>query len=136
MSYSEQPKRYYHRDGLLPTTNVIFVFGSNLAGRHGKGAALIAKEQFGAVQGQGQGLQGKSYAIPTKGPTLHILSLPTISRWASDFCEFTYDRPDLRFFVTSVGCGLAGYTPDQIAPMFKRAINCSFPDTWKPWLEN
>lgn len=136
MSYDEKPRRHFHRDGTLPVTDAVWVFGSNLAGRHGKGAALIARQLFGAIYGQGEGLMGQCYAIPTKGYQLQVLSLPTIARWAKSFCEFTYDRPDLRFFVSGVGCGLSGYHPREIAPLFKTAINCSFPDTWRPWLED
>jgi hypothetical protein len=107
----------------------IFVFGSNLAGRHGKGAALHARQHHGAIYGQGIGLQGSSYAIPTKDARLRTLPLDQISTYVEDFKIFAASRPDLIFQVTPIGCGLAGYTPAQIAPMFRGApANCLLPD--------
>lgn len=106
----------------------IFVFGSNLGGRHGKGAALYALHHHGAVYGQGIGLQGSSYAIPTKDAGLHPLPLDEIKAHVEKFLAFAKASPMMRFQVTAVGCGLAGYTPDQIAPMFKGApSNCDLP---------
>jgi hypothetical protein len=97
----------------------IFVFGSNEAGRHGKGAALYAYRNHGAIYGQGSGLQGDSYAIPTKDKKLITLSLENIQRHIHVFMTFSSLYPDWDFIVTNIGCGLAGYTPEQIAPMFK-----------------
>jgi general stress protein YciG len=100
----------------------VFVFGSNLAGRHGKGAALWAKRHRGAIQGQGVGLQGDSWAIPTKDRQLRPLPLSEIAGYVAAFlaqAEVLY--PDRTFEVTPIGCGLAGYTPDQIGPMFRDA---------------
>lgn len=106
----------------------IFVFGSNLAGRHGKGAALFARQHHGAVYGQGEGLQGGSYAIPTKGLRIETLPLAEIKSHVERFLSFARDRQDLSFQVTAIGCGLAGYTPAQIAPMFEDApANCRLP---------
>lgn len=99
----------------------IFVFGSNLAGRHGKGAALTAVKKYGANYGQGEGLQGRSYGIPTKDRNLKSLPLETIKIHVDTFVSFANDHPLLTFEVTKIGCGLAGYSPDQIGPMFK---NC------------
>lgn len=96
----------------------IFVFGSNLAGRHGRGAALFARQHHGAIYGQGHGLQGSSYAIPTKGYHLETLSVSTIADYVVAFLEFALARPDLTFLVTPIGCGLAGYDPKDIAWMF------------------
>ena len=96
----------------------IFVFGSNLAGRHGKGAALAARTEHGAVYGQGVGLQGNAYAIPTKDERLRTLPLPVISMYVEDFRLFAIEHPELTFEVTRIGCGLAGYTDAQIGPMF------------------
>ena len=96
----------------------VFVFGSNLAGRHGKGAALCARQQHGAIYGKGIGRQGNSYAIPTKGQNLEVLPLRVIRRHVYDFCEYAFHHPEDIFNVTAIGCGLAGYVPDQIAPMF------------------
>jgi hypothetical protein len=99
----------------------IFVFGSNLAGRHGKGAALWARRQHGAINGRGEGLQGHSYAIPTKDAELKTLPLEMIVGHVDRFLDFARMRPDLRFTLTPIGCGLAGYKPEQIAPMFAAA---------------
>lgn len=99
----------------------VFVFGSNLAGRHGKGAALWARQHRGAVYGQGEGLQGNSYAIPTKDGSLKTRSLSAIDTSVRRFIAFARDRPDLTFQLTPIGCGLAGYKPERIAPMFDLA---------------
>ena len=99
----------------------IFVFGSNLAGRHGKGAALEAKRKYGAIYGQGVGLQGRSYAIPTKDVKLAPLSLGEIKTHVEQFLQFAKDNPQHNFWVTPIGCGLAGYKPLDIAWMFRGA---------------
>lgn len=99
----------------------IFVFGSNLAGRHGKGAALAANREHGAVYGVGVGRTGGAYAIPTKGRNLEVLPLDMIGDYVADFLEYARANPDLQFQLTAIGCGLAGYDPRQIAPMFKDA---------------
>lgn len=142
LKYAEHLKKkinmeyQYHKDGTLPkTSDYIFVYGSNIAGRHGKGAALIAKEKFGAEYGVGIGLKGRSYAIPTKDKYLNTLPIPEISKYIEQFKEFTYSRPDLKFWVTSVGCGLAGYKAYDIAPLFRKSnFNCNFPSHWKQYL--
>lgn len=104
----------------------IFVFGSNLAGRHGKGAALCALNEHGAVYGQGKGRQGNSYAIPTKNWQIRTISLDTIETYVEIFKEYVelhqHDSLRLVYNVTPIGCGLAGYKPEQIAPMFKWAL--------------
>lgn len=110
----------------------VFVFGSNLAGRHGAGAALWARQHRGAIYGQGIGLQGNSYAIPTKNEYLQTLSLPSIQSHVKEFIRFAGSRPDLTFELTPVGCGLAGYKPAQIAPMFAEAPgNVQLPPEFK-----
>ena len=110
----------------------VFVFGSNRAGRHGKGAALTAKLYHGAIYGQGVGRQGNSYAIPTKDENLKTLSLHSIEIEVSNFKEYAKQHPEESFFVTRIGCGLAGYTDKVIAPMFKNAPpNCELPPTWR-----
>ena len=111
----------------------IFVFGSNTSGRHGKGAALEAL-RFGAIKGKGIGLMGQSYAIPTKDAKLQPLTLELIESYVEDFVIFTHRHPQLRFYVTPVGCGLAGYNAGQIAPMFQNADNCWFHRSWKPFM--
>lgn len=110
---------------------MIFVFGSNLNGWHGKGAALYAKQHFGAIQGQGTGHQGNSYAIPTKGYKMEVLCLDRIADEISVFITFTKDNKDLDFLITPVGCGLAGYKRKEIWPLFKGVgENCFFSYTW------
>ncbi len=109
----------------------VFVFGSNLAGRHGKGAALYARQHHGAVYGQGEGLQGDSYAIPTKGHRLETLSLDAIRQHVETFLTFARQFNAI-FVVTRIGCGLAGYTDAQISPMFVDAPdNCQLPEGWR-----
>ena len=127
----------YHKDGTLPTNGEIFVFGSNLAGIHGAGAAKVALEKFGAQWGQGQGFQGLSYAIATKDKDLNPRDLATIAYAIKIFNIGTQisSHVNTRWFVTRVGCGLAGFKDEQIAPLFKDAINCSFAESWRPYLE-
>lgn len=92
----------------------VFVFGSNLAARHGKGAALHAKLQYGAVTGEGVGPTGRAYAIPTKDHHLNTLRLDQIEPHVWDFVMYVNAHPDVTFLVTRVGCGLAGYTDEQM----------------------
>lgn len=106
----------------------VFVFGSNLAGRHGKGAALWARQHCGAVYGQGEGYQGNSYAIPTKDERIQTLPLFRIHNYVDRFKRFAHEHPELSFQLTPIGCGLAGYAPQQIAPMFDNApVNVILP---------
>lgn len=106
----------------LPPNN-IFVFGSNLSGRHGKGAAKTALT-WGAKYGQAKGLQGRTYGIPTKDHrVLRVLNINEIKPFVDEFIEFAKQHPDLNFLVTEIGCGLAGYKPKDIAPLFKESIN-------------
>lgn len=98
--------------------NEIFVFGSNLAGMHGGGAALAAVRFFGAVIGQGVGLQGQSYAIPTMQG-----GVETIRPYVDDFIAFAQAHPEYKFLVTRIGCGIAGFTVEEIAPLFAGAID-------------
>ncbi|WP_111719685.1 hypothetical protein [Homoserinimonas sp. OAct 916] len=101
----------------------VFVFGSNASGQHGAGAARTAYERFGAVWGEGHGLHGQSYAIDT------MSGFETIRDEVLTFLEFAVKHPDLRFLVTKIGCGIAGFTPDQIAPLFAHApSNVVLPD--------
>lgn len=136
----------FHKDGTLPTNGEIFVFGSNLGGIHGSGAARVAREKFGAKYLLGVGPCGGSYAIPTKNEDVtSTLPLHTIKLYVEQFIEYArrtviadMDQPPVylsQFWVTAIGCGLAGYRHEQIAPMFKDASdNCSFPDNWGPYL--
>lgn len=110
---------------------MIFVFGSNLKGRHGKGAALTARQVYGAEYGKGSGRQGMSYAIPTKDREMKPIILPIIKEWVNLFLEYAEDHPELSFQVTKIGCGLAGYKEEQIKPMFEDApANCILPEGW------
>lgn len=106
----------------------IFVFGSNLAGQHMGGAARAAYDKFGAIWGQGVGLQGQCYAIPTMQG-----GVDTIKPYVDDFIEFAKTHPEMRFLVTRIGCGIAGFNDRQIAPLFDQAVNVSnifLPDTF------
>lgn len=96
----------------------IFVFGSNIEGLHGGGAALLAYERFGAIWGQGTGLQGKSYGIPT----MHG-GIDAIAPYVDEFIAFARDHKELKFLVTEIGCGIAGFTIEEMAPLFKGAMD-------------
>lgn len=96
----------------------IFVFGSNLAGHHAGGAARVAKRLFGAIEGQGVGLQGQSYAIPTMQG-----GVETIRPYVDDFIKFAYECDQNTFYVTRIGCGIAGFTDEEIAPLFDKALD-------------
>jgi len=109
----------------------IFVFGSNEAGRHGRGAALEAKLHWGAQQWVGRGRTGQAYAIPTKNSQLRVLMLPMIQLYVGFFLEYARQRVELTFLLTKIGCGLAGYQESDIAPMFKNAPkNVIKPENW------
>ena len=112
--------------------NQIFVFGSNLAGRHGKGAALTAYRKYGAIYGQGVGMQGNSFAIPTKDENLNTLPVNKIAKYVDKFINYAVLNPELIFQVTRIGCGLAGYDDADIAPLFINApSNCILPVGWR-----
>jgi hypothetical protein len=107
----------------------IFVFGSNLAGIHGAGAAKFARQRFGAELGVGCGRTGQCYAIATKDSFIRSRSLEAIASSVADFKRYASNHPDLVFLVTEIGCGLAGYSPKEIAPMFKDCPpNVNLPD--------
>jgi len=129
-------QRSYHPDGSVPEPEPgnIFVFGSNLAGLHGAGAAVVARKLFAAAMGFSAGRCGMAYAIPTKDAELNVLPLSVIRPHVQRFVEYTAQHPELKFFVTRVGCGLSRYSDSDIAPMFKLAIGCSFPKPWSPYL--
>ncbi len=116
----------------LWASNTIFVFGSNLAGRHGAGAAKYAHATYAAEHGKGEGRTGRAYALPTKDKKLEPRSLFDIQASVYTFLAYTVEHPELEFFVTRIGCGLAGYEDEQIAPMFLLAgANCTLPDGWR-----
>jgi hypothetical protein len=107
---------------------MIFVFGSNLVGRHSKGAALEAVRFHGAKRGVGFGHEGQSFAIPTKDEKLKTLPLAKINGYVRLFIGYAEHHPELTFRLTHIGCGLAGYAPEQIAPMFDSApVNVILP---------
>lgn len=113
----------------------IFVFGSNEAGRHGRGTALTAKMYYGAINGQGYGIQGNSFGIPTKDANLKTLPLNKIKGYVDKFIKYAHLHQNLTFRVTRIGCGLAGYKDEDIAPMFYNAPeNCIMPLQWKELL--
>ncbi len=132
----------YHQDGTVPENDgrTVFVFGSNLSGIHGAGAAAVAHQKFQANWHKGQGWVSLfAYAIPTKERNVREpRSLDDIRASIEEFCTLTWEfSPHIQFFITRVGCGYAGYKDDQIAPLFRGANpeNCSFPDTWAEILE-
>ena len=98
--------------------NEIFVFGSNLDGMHAGGAARVAVDKFGAVWGQGVGMQGQCYAIPTMQG-----GVETIAPYVDEFIAFASQHPEFKFFVTRIACGIAGFKVQEIAPLFKAAID-------------
>ena len=113
----------------------IFVFGSNLAGRHGRGSAYHAKMHYGARYGIGFGRSGNSYAIPTKDERLRVLPISRIKKYVLEFIEYAKMHPELTFKVVRIGCGLAGYSDSQMAPLFQGATdNCIFDSKWKKYL--
>lgn len=120
----EQKKPDIHSGRITPEEvkslkdNEIFVFGSNIGGIHGGGAAKVARLKFGAIQGQGVGLQGQSYAIPTMQG-----GVETVAPYVNDFIKFAAAHEDLHFFVTRIGCGIAGFDDSEIAPLFARAVS-------------
>lgn len=115
----------------------IFVFGSNLAGIHGAGAAYHAFRRHGAIYGQGIGRQGDSYAIPTKDEYLKSLPLDAIKKHVDVFLEYASKRPKDLFLVTAIGTGLAGYKHTDMAPMFYGAPeNCELPLAWNQLIDS
>lgn len=103
-------------DSLEP--NEVFVFGSNLEGIHGGGAALTAWLKFGAIWGQGVGLQGQSYGIPT----MHG-GVDAIKPYVDEFVDFAKAHPELTFLVTKIGCGIAGFSFEEMAPLFAGVVD-------------
>ena len=129
--------RTYHQDGSAPWADQIMVFGSNLSGIHGGGAARAAHKEYGAKWGVAEGITGQCYAIPTvqeqiAGP----LTIAQIGRSVATFLHHAATHPEDKFFVTRIGCGLAGHADADVAPMFCDApLNCSLPDTWREFVE-
>ena len=123
---------------LMPAeyAHCIFTFGSNLSGVHGAGAAKTAHLHYGAKLGMGIGLCGQSYAIPTKDHKIQTLPLETIAGHVQVFLTHASANPGVQYYVTPIGCGLAGYSHHQIAPLFTHApLNCILPVQWQPWIQ-
>lgn len=112
--------------------NQVFVFGSNEAGIHGAGAAKTALDKFGARMYQGFGHFGQSFAIPTKDKKIRTLPLSSIQTYVNIFLQYAKLHPELEFLLTRIGCGLAGYSDKEIAPLFKNEIlpNIIYPKEW------
>lgn len=124
-----------HEDGMIPQKHpqLVWVFGSNQRGFHGAGAALVAVREFGAKPGYGEGFWGNSYGIPTKNYDLKVRSFHEIEASVKKFIRYAYLNPEKMFFLTRVGCGYAGFSDEEIAPLFLKAPkrNCNFPLPWR-----
>lgn len=113
----------------------VFVFGSNLAGIHGAGSAREAKLNWGAKMGVAFGPTGNAYAIPTKDRNIESMELCEIEGHVRHFIDYARSNPDMQFHVVAIGCGLAGFRPDQIGPMFRGAPgNCVLPRDFEPYV--
>lgn len=129
---------HYHDESIVKALpeNTIFVFGSNLAGQHTEGAAKTALEHFGAVHNVGRGWAGQCFAIPTMNEHLQQMPLSQIQHYIDDFKTYTKNHPTKKYFITSIGCGTAGYKVEEIAPMFKGVShNVIFPISFRPFVE-
>lgn len=119
----------------MNTNKMCFVFGSNLRGVHGAGAAAYAHKELGAQWGVGEGPTGDCYALPTKDIRIESLPIGMVAVHVSRFLQYALSHPELKFKVTQIGCGLAGFKPEQIAPMFKNAPdNCYYDIGWMDYL--
>ncbi|AWL28484.1 hypothetical protein A7P53_11825 [Acinetobacter defluvii] len=128
----------YHDESIIKNLpeDTVFVFGSNMAGTHQGGAAKIAHQYFGAMKGVGRGWSGQSFAIPTMNEHLQQMPLSQIQHYVDDFKIYTKNHPKTKYFVTAVGCGVAGYKVEEIAPMFKGiSHNVIFPVSFRPFVE-
>ena len=129
---------HYHDESIVKNLaeDTIFVFGSNMAGQHAGGAARTALEHFGAMNGIGRGWAGQSFAIPTMNEHLQQMPLSQIQHYVDDFKIYTKNHPKTKYFITSIGCGVAGYKVEEIAPMFKGiSSNVIFPISFRPFVE-
>lgn len=133
-------QQWIFKNHTSPKSGEIFVFGSNTLGKHGMGAAKYALEHCGARYGQATGLQGRSYAIPTKDASFRVmrtLPIEIIARHVGEFLVFAQKHPEMQFRITAIGCGLAGYLPADIAPLFAGApSNCMLPDEFQAALNS
>ncbi|TCM67779.1 hypothetical protein EC844_10773 [Acinetobacter calcoaceticus] len=129
---------HYHDESIIKSLaeDTIFVFGSNMAGTHAGGAAKIALQHFGASKGVGRGWAGQSFAIPTMNEHLQQMPLSQIQHYIDDFKIYVKHHPKMKFFITAVGCGVAGYKVEEIAPMFKGISHkVIFPASFRPFVE-
>ncbi|EHU1357117.1 hypothetical protein OFN07_02110 [Acinetobacter baumannii] len=128
----------YHDESIVTELpeDTVFVFGSNMAGQHGNGAARVASQHFGAVEGVGRGWAGQSFAIPTLNEHIQQMPLSQIEHYVEDFKVYAKNHPKMKYFVTALGCGIAGYKVSEIAPLFKGIHhNVIFPESFKPYVE-
>ncbi len=129
----------YHDESIVTELpeDTVFVFGSNMAGQHGSGAARVASQHFGAVEGVGRGWAGQSFAIPTLNEHIQQMPLSQIEHYVEDFKIYAKNHPKMKYFVTALGCGIAGYKVSEIAPLFKGIYhNVIFPESFKPYVED
>lgn len=112
----------------------VFVFGSNLRGIHGAGAAKTARAYLGAIPGRGTGFMGYCFALPTKRGPYENMSLEEIAKYVESFKKVTQQRSNI-FYVTALGTGRAGYTHAEIAPLFNGVVCCYLPNAWKPYID-
>lgn len=124
----------FHKDGEIPPKHEIFVFGSNMNGAHYGGAAREAHQNYGALWGVFSGRAGNSYAIPTMCMQMQPLTVSEIKIFVGGFIKYAKSLPHQQFFVTRIGCGIAGHNDQDIAGLFAGAPdNCSLPNVWRPF---
>lgn len=131
-----EPMNYqFHKENTIPPRGWVWVFGSNLKGQHGSGAAKVAHANFSAPYGAFRGSVGQAYAIPTNDKKLNLICLVDIKNDVAEFLEVAKNTPKSKYFVTRIGCGFSGYEDSEIAPFFRGAPdNCSFNEAWKGYL--
>lgn len=128
----------YHDENIVTALpeDTVFVFGSNMAGQHTHGAARIAQQYFGAMKNVGRGWAGQSFAIPTLNEHLQRVPLSQIEHYIDDFKIYVKHHPKIKYFITALGCGIAGYKVSEIAPLFKGIHdNVILPESFKPYTE-
>ncbi|MHA3104569.1 hypothetical protein [Acinetobacter sp. ANC 3791] len=128
----------YHDESIIKSLpeDTVFVFGSNLAGEHNDGAARIAQLFFGAMTGIGRGWSGQSFAIPTLNEHLQQMPISQIAHYIEDFKIYAQNHLTTQYFITALGCGIAGYQVSEIAPLFQGiSSNVIFPESFRPYVE-
>jgi hypothetical protein len=132
---ASKPEFAFHKDGTMAPPQHVFVFGSNLSGIHGAGAAKYANQVLKYPWGIFEGLTNGAYGIPTKDADIGFMELEKIRPFVERFCDHTHRNPQNRYFVTRVGCVLAGHEDRHMAALFREAAaNCSFAEEWRPYL--